>query len=78
MNGTQTQSENIADNAGIKEAYRAYQKWAKDNGPEPYLPGLQQYSPEQMFWISAAQVWCSVRRPGSIFRMILLVTTLSL
>lgn len=55
--------ENIADNGGIKESYLAYQKWEEDNGPEPRLPGLE-YTPQQMFWISAAQTWCSVYRPG--------------
>lgn len=56
--------ENIADNGGIKESYLAYQKWEEENGPEPKLPGLE-YTPQQMFWISAAQTWCSVYRPGN-------------
>lgn len=29
---------------------------------ESRLPGLQQYTPHQMFWISAAQTWCSMDR----------------
>lgn len=45
---------------GIKESYRAYQRWATDN-PEKTMPGLD-YTPQQMFWISAGQVWCSVYR----------------
>ena len=62
MNGINTQGENIADNGGIKLAYNAYKKWIKQNGGEKRLPGLQQYTPEQMFWIGAAQTWCSVDR----------------
>lgn len=63
MNGINTQGENIADNGGIKESYIAYNEWASTNGMEQQLPGLN-YSPQQMFWISAAQTWCSVYRTG--------------
>lgn len=63
MNGINTQGENIADNGGIKESYRAYKKWISENGVEKRLPGLE-YTPEQLFWVSAAQTWCSVYRPG--------------
>ncbi|KAI5709268.1 hypothetical protein M8J76_014310 [Diaphorina citri] len=59
-------SENIADNGGIKEAYNAYNVWTRKHGEEPRLPGLQQYSPRQMFWISAASTWCSLYRPESL------------
>ncbi|CAL7951567.1 unnamed protein product [Xylocopa violacea] len=65
LNGINTQGENIADNGGIKEAYLAYQEWIKRNHAEPKLPGLP-YSPEQLFWISAANTWCSKYRPEAM------------
>lgn len=65
MNGINTQGENIADNGGIKQAYYAYNEWERRNGKEPLLPGLD-YTPQQMFWISAANVWCTKNRPESL------------
>ncbi|XP_077508956.1 neprilysin-2-like isoform X2 [Amblyomma americanum] len=65
VNGVNTQGENIADNGGIKEAFKAYQRWVKENGPEAGLPGLR-YTPHQLFWISAANVWCGKYRPEAM------------
>ncbi|EEC10351.1 endothelin-converting enzyme, putative [Ixodes scapularis] len=65
LNGINTQGENIADNGGVKEAFNAYKKWVKENGPEAGLPGLK-YTPQQLFWISAANVWCGKSRPETL------------
>lgn len=59
MNGERTLGENIADTGGMKAAYGAYQRYVKNSMPEPILPGLD-YTPNQLFWISAAQTWCAV------------------
>lgn len=66
VNGIATQGENIADNGGFKEANRAYTAWASKHGEEPRLPGFLDYSPQQMFWIGAANVWCSKSRPQDL------------
>jgi len=58
VNGQNTQGENIADNGGVRESFRAYKLSVDAQGPEPKLPGLLDYTPEQMFFISYAQVWC--------------------
>lgn len=65
LNGINTQGENIADNGGIKEAYFAYLEWVKHFGEEQRLPSLP-YSPKQLFWLSAANVWCSKYRPETL------------
>jgi len=70
LNGVNTQGENIADNGGIKEAYHAYQSWVGRHGKEKRLPGLQDFSPNQMFWISAANTWCSKYRKKSLEKRI--------
>lgn len=57
LNGLQTLGENIADNGAIKQAFEAYKEWVKRNGEEPQLPAVN-FTNEQLFFISAAQVDC--------------------
>lgn len=61
MNGALTLGENIADIGGYKAAYGAYQRFVEKNGPEPKLPNLN-YTPNQLFWISAANIMCAKTR----------------
>ncbi|VDK82469.1 unnamed protein product [Litomosoides sigmodontis] len=56
VNGRLTLGENIADNGGIKQSFRAYKKYSERNGP---LPGMANFTDEQIFFLSFAQVWCS-------------------
>ncbi|KAG4084089.1 Metalloproteases [Neocallimastix lanati (nom. inval.)] len=73
LDGESTLGENLADNGGV---YRAYEAWLlsveelkKKEGIEAVrahnqlLPGLSQYSVEQMFYIGYAQSWCMTTSP---------------
>jgi membrane metallo-endopeptidase-like protein 1 len=55
LNGNNTLGENIADNGGIAQAFRAYKAFVQKHGQEPKLPGLN-YTPEQLFFIAFGQV----------------------
>lgn len=66
LNGLNTQGENIADNGGIKQAYRAYTEWKEKNGPEPPLPELPEINADQLFFLNFAQVWCGTARPEAL------------
>jgi len=71
LNGKNTQGENIADNGGIHESFRAYKHSVEAQGPELPLPGLTQFTSEQMFFISNAQVWCELQTPQSLLGQVL-------
>ncbi|XP_014705040.1 neprilysin isoform X2 [Equus asinus] len=62
LNGINTLGENIADNGGIGQAYRAYQNYVKKNGEEKLLPGID-LNHKQLFFLNFAQVWCGTYRP---------------
>lgn len=61
----------MADNGGFKLALRAYRKVA-DNLviPEPRLPTLQQYSPEQLFFISLANTFCIIPNKAKLLKQL--------
>ncbi|XP_055352436.1 membrane metallo-endopeptidase-like 1 isoform X2 [Paramacrobiotus metropolitanus] len=69
LNGVNTQGENIADNGGLKQAYRAYRKWKERTlpagGSEPRLPGLAHVSHEKLLFLSYAHIWCGLSRPDA-------------
>lgn len=63
VNGINTQGENIADNGGLREALRAYRKFQDRYSGEQLLPGLTQFSPEQLFFLGFAHVSAGVHIP---------------
>ncbi|NWH49978.1 NEP protein, partial [Fregata magnificens] len=62
LSGINTLGENIADNGGIRQAYKAYKNFVKKHGKEKLLPGLQM-NHKQLFFLNFAQVWCGTYRP---------------
>ncbi|XP_063063489.1 phosphate-regulating neutral endopeptidase PHEX [Engraulis encrasicolus] len=65
IRGKRTLAENIADNGGIREAFRAYRRWIdkeRSGAEEPLLPGVG-LTNNQLFFISYAHVRCNAYRP---------------
>ncbi|KAI5652041.1 peptidase family m13 domain-containing protein [Phthorimaea operculella] len=66
LDGVNTQGENIADNGGVKQAFRAYIEWVEKNGLDgETLPGLN-HTHTQLFFLNFAQVWCGAMRPEAM------------
>ncbi|GBP37188.1 Neprilysin-4 [Eumeta japonica] len=66
LDGVNTQGENIADNGGVKQAFRAYKRWlARHGAAGETLPGLN-HTHTQLFFLNFAQVWCGAMRPEAM------------
>lgn len=64
VKGTKTLAENIADNGGMRESFRAYRKWIQDKRAgkeELLLPGLD-LNNNKLFFLSYAHVRCNTFR----------------
>ena len=48
--------------SGIHSAFRAYKNYVDLYGPDPVLPddSFQYFNPDQLFFLSFAQVWCQL------------------
>ncbi len=58
LNGTQTLTENIADNGGLKLAFAAYARWKQRHGTPPSpLKGL---TDDQLFFVAFGQMWATL------------------
>ncbi|XP_064875264.1 phosphate-regulating neutral endopeptidase PHEX isoform X3 [Oncorhynchus nerka] len=65
VRGKRTLAENIADNGGIREAFKAYRRWIEESRggiEEPLLPGVG-LNNNQLFFLSYAHVRCNSYRP---------------
>lgn len=56
VNGKMTLGENLADNGGLNQAFTAYKKYVEKFGNEPKLPGFENYTNFQLFFIAYGSV----------------------
>ena len=63
LDGNATLDENVCDFAGFQQALHAFSSSKKD--AEVRLPGLTEFTAQQLFFIQYAQVWCEVTSPES-------------
>ena len=61
VNGRLTLGENIADAGGLTAAFQAW-KEREEADPAELLPGLQQFTKEQLYFISYGNWWCGKTR----------------
>jgi len=66
VDGENTLGENIADNGGIREAYRAYQNYIKDKGSEDsqIKAAFKGLTALQLFFVAHGQTWCTKIDPA--------------
>ncbi|KAI7852677.1 hypothetical protein BDC45DRAFT_443714 [Circinella umbellata] len=61
VNGKLTLGENIADNGGVRQSYVAWKKvYDKNQNSKEnmLLPGLENITPQQLFFINYGRIWC--------------------
>ncbi|ORX65591.1 zincin [Anaeromyces robustus] len=73
VDGKNTINENIADNGGLSRTYEAWKLSIKNNPEEAKkrnmkLPGLSDYTLDQLFFISYGQLYCSINDDDKIFK----------
>jgi endothelin-converting enzyme len=57
VNGKLTKDENIADAGGLSASFAAWK--TRDEGSNKLLPGIEEFTREQMFYLSYASLWCA-------------------
>ncbi|KAF9770069.1 hypothetical protein IL306_012428 [Fusarium sp. DS 682] len=58
VNGVKTLAENIADAGGVAASFRAWKNWEKEQGKAKSLPGLGNFTHEQLLFIKWGQNFC--------------------
>ncbi|XP_035210506.1 endothelin-converting enzyme 1-like [Stegodyphus dumicola] len=68
--GRKAEEEIISGIGGLKAAYWAYQAWVVQHRMEPKLSTLK-FSPNQLFWMRAENIWCEKADPTHTLRSVL-------
>ena len=68
IDGTLTLKENIADCGGVKLSYNTFKKWEMKEKPLTPI-ALEDFSNDQIFWISFAQTFCSIENSGNFVHL---------
>lgn len=64
----------ISKNLGTLAAYNAYRTYVAEDRKgveEDRLPGLEQFSLNQIFWMSYANTWCTNMRERALIRRVM-------
>ncbi|KAF2901350.1 hypothetical protein ILUMI_04835, partial [Ignelater luminosus] len=69
VNPTKTLRENIADNGGLREAFKAFQELKKRKYTE--IQPVEGYTPEQLFFIGYGTSWCTSQTDDYLRKKIL-------
>lgn len=70
INGRLTLGENIADAGGLSAAFAVWKRREEAEGKAQKLPGLQEYTNEQLFFLAFGNVWCGLVRPAEAIRRV--------
>jgi endothelin-converting enzyme len=69
INGKLTLGENIADAGGLTAAFQSWKRRDAEN-PDQLLPGLEDFTKEQVFFLAYGLTWCGKHREEEIVQRI--------
>ncbi|KZM19337.1 Endothelin-converting enzyme 1 [Ascochyta rabiei] len=61
VNGRLTLGENIADAGGLSASYQAWKRRSHEK-PNQFLPGLEHFTQDQLFFVTYSNWWCGKSR----------------
>ena len=67
INASDASRKLMSANGSFKVGYHSFKRWQKSNSLARKLPGLN-YTPEQLYWIASAQMYCNKDRPEEFIR----------